>query len=435
MKTLQGLKNTAADALAMCLEAGAEKASCSVSQGLLRELNVEDGKVNLMRSNFNSSLRLIVLRDGRKGTVSVNDLSPESIRRAAKDCVEAADAAKPDDANCIASLTENADFSEGIAECDEAALYDATMEYLDTVKSDYPLVTIENLISSYSRSESVLLNTNGVDYSERQGSYSISAGFSSSDGDDTTSLTGCGVDFLGFDKKLIELGDQRRVFDRCVKELGASPLGADGKFTGKMLMSPECAADLVGSAIGLFLSDGVIIDGTSPWRSKLGQKVASDKLTLSCIPHDSRIVCGERVHSDGYISEDFDYIKDGVLRSFDLSEYGARKTGGERAKASSSCIGIAPGETPLEDLIKGVDRGIYICRFSGGEPSVAGDISGVAKNSFLIENGRIARPLCETMVSFNIAEMVMNILDISKETVCDGSSVLPWVLADGVTVS
>ena len=78
---------------------------------------------------------------------------------------------------------------------------------------------------------------------------------------------------------------------------------------------------------------------------------------------------------------------------------------------------------------------ILLCRFSGGYPSDAGDFSGVAKNSYYIEKGKIKFPIIETMISGNIAQMFMNINNISKETVDFGDSILPWISFDGVTIS
>ena len=188
-------------------------------------------------------------------------------------------------------------------------------------------------------------------------------------------------------------------------------------------------------ALGNFVSDSTIIDGTSPWRHKLGQKVASDCLTLSANPLDECMVSGERVTDDGYISENYDIVKNGVLESFCLSDYAARKTGESRAKNSSGCYVVKTGDKSLDEIIRSTEKGILVCRFSGGSPAINGDFSGVAKNSFLIENGKITKPVTETMISGNIAAMFMNISAISKESICDGSSKLPWVRFDGITVS
>jgi PmbA protein len=69
---------------------------------------------------------------------------------------------------------------------------------------------------------------------------------------------------------------------------------------------------------------------------------------------------------------------------------------------------------------------ILVGRFSGGEPGINGDFSGVAKNSFLIEGGKIVGAASETMISGNLADMLFNLVDISSETVFDGVSILPY---------
>jgi len=86
-------------------------------------------------------------------------------------------------------------------------------------------------------------------------------------------------------------------------------------------------------------------------------------------------------------------------------------------------------------MIKGIDRGILLNRFSGASPGPSGDVSGVAKNSFMIENGVVTDAISETMVSFNIVDILNTIPAISKERCENGSRILPWTCFDGVTIS
>jgi PmbA protein len=118
-----------------------------------------------------------------------------------------------------------------------------------------------------------------------------------------------------------------------------------------------------------------------------------------------------------------------------LSKYVANKTGNERAKNTSFSMIIEGGETPLDEMIKGIDKGVIIGRFSGGSPSANGEFSGVAKNGFMIENGKIVSALSETMISGNLATMLNNLVGISKETLVDGSVVAPYMAFDGITIS
>ena len=78
-------------------------------------------------------------------------------------------------------------------------------------------------------------------------------------------------------------------------------------------------------------------------------------------------------------------------------------------------------------MIASIDKGLLITRFSGGMPSECGDFSGVAKNSYYIENGRIVHPVKEVMISINLRDIFMNIRDLSSERVNMGSSLIPWI--------
>ena len=93
------------------------------------------------------------------------------------------------------------------------------------------------------------------------------------------------------------------------------------------------------------------------------------------------------------------------------------------------------GDQSLADILRGIDRGLLVSRFSGGSPASNGDFSGIAKNSFLIEHGQITSAVSETMISGNLAEMVNHLRGISRETVRNGYSLLPWFAVDGITIS
>ena len=138
---------------------------------------------------------------------------------------------------------------------------------------------------------------------------------------------------------------------------------------------------------------------------------------------------------DGFLSEDFDVIRNGVLQSFLLSFYVSNKTGLPRAKNSSGALIVGGGERTVEQIIGGIEHGIIVGRFSGGEPSANGDFSGVAKNSFLIEHGKVVGAVNETMIGGNLAKMLFSLHALSKEREADGASVLPWAAFDGITIS
>ena len=292
---------------------------------------------------------------------------------------------------------------------------------------------MEQLISNFEHSEKLYMNTNGTVLSYKHGEYAFNTMFSAHEGEKSSSFNGyfCVTDNL--EKPFMELGMQRKLLEESEKQIDTVSSG--DKFVGKVIYSPDCLCELIQTAIGNFASDGVLIDGTSPWKDALGTKVADSKLSVRSVPLDSRAVVGERFTSDGYPAENMDIIKDGVLTSFVLSQYGANKTGFQRSANSGRNLEVLPGSASLDDMIKDIDKGLIINRFSGGQPSTNGDFSGVAKNSFIIENGKIGPAVSETMISGNIIDMLNNIVAISSEQQSDGMTFMPWAEFDGVTVS
>lgn len=426
-------KDIAIYALDALKKAGADHAQCIVTSGKVDELNVDGGNFSLLRTLFNSSIALKALKDGKKGTIIANRLDKYSIDKAVLDCVTSAQSSTPDDAEAISEKIKNESFETGALSPDRDKLFDRLQELLVDTKENYPKIMIEQLVSSYSKAESLLMNTNGVEFRNNSGKYNISLMFSAHEGDKTSSFMGYDFDFADLDRKLLDIGMLRTLFSESEKQITTKPFM--GKFVGKVLFTPACLIDIMMTVVGNFMSDMTIIDGTSPWISMLGNKVASSKLSMSTIPLDKRITAGERFTREGYKSDNMELITDGVLKNFVLSSYGSRKTGFPRAANLSHNLYVKPGNTSLKALFSGIDRGILINRFSGGQPGTNGDFSGVAKNSFLIENGQIADALSETMISGNIIDALKNIEEISSETVCDGKSVLPWLLCNGITVS
>jgi len=76
---------------------------------------------------------------------------------------------------------------------------------------------------------------------------------------------------------------------------------------------------------------------------------------------------------------------------------------------------VEPGGKCEAEIIAETRRGILITRFSGGMPNDNLDFSGIAKNSFLIEDGRIKHPLAETMISGNLRELLLDIRGLARD--------------------
>ena len=430
---MEELKKVAALALEALKEAGADDARAIAVTAETREFNVDSGEFSLFRTLFDNSLNLVAFKDHRRGIASLNRFDEASIRAAAAECLETAAAAEPDEAWALAPEGGKQDFvSEGYTP-DLDKFFFRSRELMDDIKKEYPLVLMEQLILTHRGFQEVYLNTHGAEYSSTGGYYSVSLDFSGHNGEQGSSFFGGGFTTLDLDTPFIDQWTVRRSLSDAENSIDTTPV--DGKFTGTVVLTPDCAADMLGTALGLFIEDVALIGGTSIWKDKLGQKVAADCVTLRNAPKDSRIVCGERWTSEGFLSEDDDIIRDGVLNSFLLGLYGSNRTGLPRAKSEGFTPILLPGDRSLSEIIAAIPDGLLVGRFSGGEPNAAGDFSGVAKNSFRIRDGKLVGAVSETMISGNLSDLMQNIVGISSETVCDGSSVMPWVAASGVVIS
>lgn len=427
------IKKIAEKTRQLLLNAGAQKAQYTVTEKEKHEFNVDGGEFSLFRTLFDRSLSITAYKDQKKGSALTNQFDDAAVENAVADCIKSAESGVADASFDIAPRQENEVFREGAYEPDIELFFGRTRELMADIREKHPKILMEQMIVSHDKIHTVYQNTNGTEFETFKGAYSVSLMFSAHEGDATTSFFGSGIYTDKLDRPFIELGSVEKDLSDTEAQLSTIPV--EGKFEGVIVLTPGSLGEFLGSAISNFASDGVILEKTSIWLEKLEKQVADERLTISMRPGDSRIVCGERYTGDGFRSEDYDLIKNGVLKSFLLSLYVANKSGFAPAKNTSFSVVIEGGDTPYEDMIKKIKKGLIIGRFSGGQPGINGDFSGVAKNSFLVEDGQIKGAVSETMINGNLADLLNNLVAISRETVADGSSVLPYMAFDKVVIS
>lgn len=412
---------------------GADEASCLVAEGIKTEVDYSGGRIGMIRTTFNHHVSVKVLLQKKKGIASLNCLDEDSVRAVVRDAVENAQSALPDEAEGISDERGQLTGDTGDREADLEGMYDRFSGFLQDAKREFPAVSFDSATVNFTRGKRLYRNTNGVYLVSADGAYAFSAMFMGKDGENTSSFQETYASMRRPDRSFIDLAMTRTLLSDAVRQVRTRPI--HGKFVGSLVFTPPCVEDFLASVQSNFLDDGALINGTSPYRNLLNCPVASTCVTVHCLPRDTRMIDGYDMTGDGYVAQDMPLIENGILRNFTLSRYGAAKTGLARSANEGGCYVMTPGETSLDDLIRGVERGILVGRISSGAPGSNGDITGVAKNSYLIENGKITDALSETMISGNLAEMLKNVVCVSRETVSNGGYVLPWVRTDGVTIS
>ena len=76
------LESAVADALAIARSLGADSAEVSISKQTGLSVNTRGGDVESIEFNKDGALGIAVYREGRKGSSSTTDLSPDAVRRA-----------------------------------------------------------------------------------------------------------------------------------------------------------------------------------------------------------------------------------------------------------------------------------------------------------------------------------------------------------------
>lgn len=429
----KAILNAAELVLAEMKAMGADEGETWVSRSILTELYYELGKISMVRTVFSDKVGIKLLKDKRKGTVNLNSFAPEDIKSAVADAWQAAQSAAPDEAEGIAELQENSSFSSGEKAPDLDRIYQQLTDLLADSRQDFPKISFDSIGIEHNYSEKLYANTNGLRLSEDQGLYQLSNMFMAKDGDKTSSFNYFGTVYEDPSERITESNRVRRMLDETQRQIVTEQI--EGSFVGDLVITPGCLENIVWFAADTYLQDGAMISGTSPWKEKLGQQVASPLVKIELVAEHPELPGTSQLSGDGYVAENMPVIEGGVLKNFILSRYGASKTGLQRSANSGGSYVFGKGETPLEELIAGVERGVLLGRFSGGEPSPAGDLSGVAKNSFLIENGKVTKPLSEVMIAGNLGDMLRDTVAVSQERENSGYWLLPWIRVSNVNIS
>ena len=208
----------------------------------------------------------------------------------------------------------------------------------------------------------------------------------------------------------------RRAAERALRRLGGRSVAT---CEVPVIFDPLTAASLWGQVAAL-VSGYAVYRGTSFLAGKLGEIIASDRVTLTddaCRPAGlgSRPFDGE-----GLPSRRTAVIERGRLASYLLDTYSARKVGGKSTGSASRSasgppgvgttnLGLTPGDASLADIIADTPRGLLVTELIGmGFNPTTGDYSRGAAGLW-IEGGEIAHPVEEITIASNFADMLRGI--------------------------
>lgn len=420
-------ERAAAQALDALRTQGFEQVQVTVSESRRCELNLAHNEPSLLRSNVSRKLAATGIVGGRRASAEGNDLSADGLATLVADLWSAAASAPVDEANAV-SAGQTATLSRGPREADPAALAAALRALLDWRAAQVPTMMIEEALAAHVHSRSHTLTSGGSAIAGDFGWCELSVFGLAREGGQTSSFNYAG----GTADALADV-PQAFGIDRMMRELTAQvhtrPLGE--RFVGDVVLAPGAVDDLLSWLMGQ-LGDGPLIDGSSLYRQRVGDRIASPLLTLKsrydapgCAP----------LSADAFVTPPVTLLDAGVLTQLTPSLYGSRKTGLPHRPVAGAGWELLPGTTPLAAIVGAVPRGALVGRLSMGDPAPNGDFSGVIKNSFLVEGGQVGPALAETMISGNVAQMLHDVLAVSAERIDGGSQALPWLRIGGLHFS
>lgn len=185
--------------------------------------------------------------------------------------------------------------------------------------------------------------------------------------------------------------------------------------------------------------------GASFLAGKLGQKIASDNVNVI---DDGTIVGGfgtSPFDGEGIPTRRTVVVENGVLTSYLLNTYTAKKLGlqttGNAARGLAGTPGIGPGNYFLQpgartpqQIIADIPEGLYVTEFLGhGANLVTGDYSRGASGLW-ISGGELTFPVEEITVAGNLKEMFLNISEIASDLEFRGAVACPTIRIDGLMV-
>ena len=223
-------------------------------------------------------------------------------------------------------------------------------------------------------------------------------------------------------------------FDPCLvgreaAEDAISMLGA-GKLQSQnipVILSPRTAISFL-SVIAPMFSAEAVQKNKSKLMGKLSQEIASPKVTIIDDGTQDMKIGSFPFDGEGTKSQKTILVNNGVLENYLYHNYSARKdkktSTGNAARISfktspnifPSNLYISPGNKNPEDLIKGINKGLYLTRVIGlhiADP-ISGDFS-LGGQGILIESGQKTKPVRKFALAGNLIDLLTNILDLAND--------------------
>jgi PmbA protein len=431
----------------------AQARGASAADGFLIEeqhftASVRLGQVDTVKHSRDQRLSLRVFAGRASAAASTSDLSRDSLERVV------------DEATALARVTAE-DPHAGLPEPGELIDSVPELELEDTASAEpAPEAKIElarQAEAAALATDARMTNSEGAEYWDRRARYAYATSHGFARGYATSAFG------LSVSPVATENGDMQRDYwytaarhraaleapeaiGRIAARRALRRLGARKVKTTEVpvIFDPDTAATLVRAIAGA-ASGPSLYRRASFLLDRLGKKIAAPSVHVIDDGLIARALGSRPFDGEGLATRRTVLVGEGVLQSYLLDSYSARKLGlrsthhasrdGSGVGVSTTNLVLQPGSATPEQLIGSVKNGFYVTELIGfGINGVTGDFSKGAAGLW-IENGELAYPVAEVTVAGNLLEMLAAIEGIGNDLVMRDRTVAPTVLIGRMVVA
>ena len=446
---LGDLPEIAQSAIRQAMERGASDAECTISEGQEFSANVRKGEVETLKEAGSRGAGLRVLIGKRMGSSYTSDLTPEGIRQMVASAIDLAQVTTEDPHAGLPDASELGSISGDLK------LFSADVAGLPAEKKIDAARRAEAAALAY---DARITNSEGGSFDSNVGRhvFANSRGFAGDYRATSCSMTAVPVashdgnmerdywftlarDFGGLETPE-DVG--RKAAERVIRRLGAVKVETQRV---PVIFEPRMARSLLGNLFEAVDGRGIYREA-SFLAGKLGEKIAAETITLIDDGTIPGLFGTQPFDDEGVPVRRTPVIENGVLRSYLLNTYTARKLGmkttGNASRGITGNAGIGHGnfflkagdKTP-EQIIAAVKNGFYVTELIGsGVNVVTGDYSRGAVGIW-IRDGELAFPVSEVTIAGTLQEMLTNVAEIGNDLEFRGSVAAPTLMIGEMTVA
>ncbi|AKI97462.1 TldD/PmbA family protein [Kosmotoga pacifica] len=405
----------------------------------------EKDELKTLHEDIKEGVGIRVIDSGRIGFASSNVLEDRVLDQSIDEALTIAHKSKANPGNVLPLPQTYSEvkglYSKAFESYNLPHLLEKARFFFEMAKGFDPRIKVDSASLELRINRTEVANTNGLRGSKEKTILSFVIMGMAVDGDDISSFDykfGLTNNEDNLDALLEHTA--KEFAKTIVESLGAKTVTS---FKGLALLSPQVVHSLIVEPLTQLVSGENILEKRSPFKDKLGEKIAVNGLTIYDAPLTNDSPYADPFDREGVATRYVSIIKDGVLKGFIHNSYTATLLGteptGNAAGSFSNLPGIGfhnvhiEGFHDLEEIVNNIDKGIYINRFSGNANSVNGLFSGTVKGGWYYEKGRKVHSITDTMMTGNVFELLKSIVAISRETQQTPVGELPYILVDGIS--